>query len=272
MTTLFDEHFEKIAARLTAESDIAKSFSHNTNKGNIREAFVKEFLTGHLPDFCGVGSGEIIHHQTEANEKRNQLDVILHSSRYPKLPGAAGVDLYFVETVSSVIEVKSVLTKEELRKAVQSSKKIKQYPNNSTQKFNPNGMIETIRPYTHVFAYECEVSLDAILGWMKELSEEDDYNLKALMEADPQKRSYFNNLFLDGVFVLNKGFVTVDASPFVSPLVQDDKIPRDHIWIYGDNRELQVLWAYITDVAERFLWCNAEMVSYLANVERAISN
>ena len=111
--TLFRSHFERIQRRLEAtEGKAAQSFHHGLNRGLIREAFIREFLSDNLSEFWGVGTGEIFHAEARKRKPRNQIDVVIHNKRYPKLPLSAGIDLFFIETVSSFIEIKSRLTKD----------------------------------------------------------------------------------------------------------------------------------------------------------------
>ena len=105
--TLFHSHFERIRRRLEAEGEAAKSFYHSLNKGQIREAFVREFLAQNTSELWGIGTGEIIHKGTLAEGKRSQIDVVIHNKRYPKISLATGIDLFFIETISSFIEIKS---------------------------------------------------------------------------------------------------------------------------------------------------------------------
>ena len=111
--TLFRSHFGRIQRRLKAEGKAAKSLYHGLSRGLIREAFVREFLSDNLSEFWGVGTGEIFHAEAKEGEPRNQIDVVIHNKRYPKLPLSADIDLFFIETVSSFIEIKSRLTKPE---------------------------------------------------------------------------------------------------------------------------------------------------------------
>ena len=111
--TLFRSHFDRIRRRLEAEGNAARSFHHGLNRGLIREAFIREFLAQNISDLWGVSTGEIFDGETKEGEIRNQIDVVIHNKRYPKLPLAAGIDLFFIETVSSTIEIKSRLTKPE---------------------------------------------------------------------------------------------------------------------------------------------------------------
>ena len=95
-------HFEHIQRRLQAEGIAAKSFGHGLNRGLIRESFIREFLEQNISDIWGIGTGEIIHQESAVEEGRNQIDVVIHNRRYPKLSLATGIDLFFVESVSSV--------------------------------------------------------------------------------------------------------------------------------------------------------------------------
>ncbi|UWQ55965.1 DUF6602 domain-containing protein [Leisingera caerulea] len=273
MASIFSSHFDAIRARLLAEGQIANAFQHNTNKGNIREVFAKEMLNNSTPQFCSVGSGEIIHRHMQDDEERNQIDVILYNNRFPKLTGAGGVDLFFVETVSSFIEVKSTLSKADIRQAAKASKRIKSYPYAPPQRFNPTGMVKTPRPFSFLFAYGAQVSnIDTVAEWMKDIAAEDDYNLDALIETHPSKRRHFPNLFLDGVFVLGKGYVTLDAMPFESPSAQGTDVPNDHIWIRSGEGELEVLWAAVNIASEKLLWNEVELGEYVPPRMIAVSN
>ena len=273
MEPVFQSHFNAIRKRLTAVGEIANNFHHNTNKGNIRETFVRELLDDNTSQFCSVGSGEIIHRDMVVPEARNQIDVILYNNRFPKLHGANGVDLHFVETVSSFIEVKSTLKKCDIRKAAQATKKIKSYPNTSAHRFNPSGKLLTPRPYSFLFAYDATVqTIESILEWMKEVASEDDYKIPELIQAQPEQMPFFPHLFLDGVFVLNKGFVHLDAMPWLNVRAQLDKFPADHIWIHNTEFELEMLWAAINMASEKLLWNEFDESNYLSYVQRMASD
>ncbi len=273
MGKIFSDHFEIVRQRLSREGEIANSFRHNTNKGNIREAFVKELLDNNTSQFCSVGSGEIIHREMDDGEDRNQIDVVLYNNRYPKLSGAGGVDMFFVETVSSFVEVKSKLTKDDVRQAAKASKRIKTYPYAPPQNFNPTGMIKTPRPFSYLFAYDSTAKeIKTVVEWMQEISAEDNYNLDKLRETEPGKRPFFPNWFLDGIFVLNKGFVFIDAMPFESLLTNQPKVPQDHIWVFGEHNELEILWVALNLASEKLLWNDAQIDRYLPEKEWAVSD
>ena len=269
--TLFRSHFNRIQRRLEAEGKAARSFHHGLNRGLIREAFVREFLTENLSGFWGVGTGEIFHGEASDQESRNQIDVVIHNKRYPKLPLSAGIDLFLIETVSNTIEVKSRLTKNDLKNAAAVAKRIKNLANFAPQSFNPTGMVDSPRPYSFIFAYDGPAKIETVLKWMIEVSSEDDYGLDDLMKAKPEDRAFFNHLFLDGVFVLGKGFVLIDSLPFQSHVgraIQEGlAVPSEEIWIHGSERELELLWVVLTAVNEKLLWSNFDFGRYLGMVE-----
>ena len=137
--SLIQVHFERVARRLKAEGAAAQSFDHGTNRGQIREAFVRELLSNSTSPLTGIGTGEIIHADSSLHEGRNQIDVVVHSNRYPKISLAAGIDLFFGETVSSFVEIKSRLTKAHIRSAARTTKTIKDNLRLQPQRFNPSG-------------------------------------------------------------------------------------------------------------------------------------
>ncbi len=270
--TLIQKYFERIQRRLHAEGQAAKSFDHSLNIGQIREAFIREFLQENISPMWRVGTGEIIHKNAQENEQRNQIDVVVHNNRYPKISLSTGIDLFFIETVSSFIEIKSTLRKDDLRKFAKVTKNIKKSAKIPPQKFNLAGIAKIPRPYSFIFAYEGPNKVETILKWMKEIAAEEDYNLSTLKKTDPKERDFFNNLFVDGIFVLRKGYVLVDALPIQSNLVKLDALPLDHIWIYGKENELSVLWLLVNTLNERLMWNDFDMTKYLGAIKRWVEN
>ena len=268
--TLFRSHFERIQRRLEAEGKAAQSSHHGLNRGLIREAFIREFLSENISEFWGVGTGEIFHPEAQEEEIRNQIDVVIHNKRYPKLPISGGIDLFFIETVSSFIEIKSRLTRDAVKQAADAAKRIKSLASFEPQRFNPTGMIKNPRPYAFMFAYEGPAKVETVLRWMMAVSKEDDYGLEDLRNTNPEDRQFSNHLFIDGIFVLGKGFVLVDALPFESQIAraiqQGLDVDPSEIWVQGLGRELEMLWISISTLNEKYLWNNFEMASYLGLV------
>ena len=188
----------------------------------------------------GIGTGEIIHAGSKPGDRRNQIDVVIHNNRYPKISLAAGIDLFFGETVSSFIEIKSDLKKDHVRKAAQTAKTVKDNLKMEPQKLNPTGMVKNPRPYCFVFAYNGPSQIKTVFNWMKEISAEDEYNLDQLSNTPGEDRAYFNHLFIDGIFVLGKGYVHLDVLPFQSTIesviLQGTKVSTDYIATLNHSR------------------------------------
>lgn len=274
--TLIQAHFARIADRLKAEGDAARSFDHGTNRGQIREAFIREFLSYNTSPLTGIGTGEIIHASSRPEERRNQIDVVIHNNRYPKISLAAGIDLFFAETVSSFIEIKSCLTKTQLREIARTTKKIKENVEPRPQRLNPTGLVKSPRPYSFVFAYDGPSRIATVLNWMKQISTEDEYNLEELKKTPGQDREYFGNLFIDGVFVLGKGYVHLDVLPFQSVLasaqLEEETISTAHIWVSGEQHELPVLWILVNELSEKYIWNDIDLTRYLGKFYRVLSD
>ena len=275
-TTVLAAHFRRIQRRLQAEGDAARSFQHGLNRGQIREAFVREFLSQNISDFWGVGTGEVIHKDALPEEARHQIDVVVHNKKYPKLSLATGIDLFFIETVSSFIEIKSLLTKERLRKTAAITKKIKSLARFPRQRINPTGLVETPRPYSFVFAYDGPKRIETVLRWLKDISQEDEYGLTALSDTEPGGRFFYNHHFVDGVFLLGRGYVTLDALPFEShidrAIKNDLKVPTKSIWVWSGEKELLMLWALINQINACLLWGEADLNSYIGMIEMSIDD
>lgn len=274
--SLIQSHFASVARRLHAEGAAARSFNQGTNRGQIREAFIREFLSHNTSPLTGIGTGEIIHAGSNPSDLRNQIDVVIHNNRYPKISLAVGVDLFIGETVSSFIEIKSYLKKEHIRNAAQVAKKVKGNLKIEPQRFNPIGVVRNPRPYSFVFAYDGPKNIKTVLKWMKEVSAEGEFNLDKLKSTSGKDREFYNHLFVDGVFVLGKGYVHLDVLPFESILealaLRGDDVPTDNIWIYAEENELPFLWILINELSERFLWNNINLTEYLGVISRTVSD
>lgn len=274
--TFLRSHFGRIATRLEAEGEEAKSFEHGTNRGQIREAFIREFLASNTSDLTGIGTGEIICPESSPGRLRNQIDVVIYNNRYPKISLDTGIDLFFGETVSSTIEVKSKLTKIHVKKAAKVAKRVKENVKMEPQKFNPTGMVNTPRPYSFIFAYDGPSRIETVLSWMKDVSSEEEYGLERLRNTSSNDRPFFHHFFIDGIFVLGKGYVCLDALPFVSSLKMAEThgldVTERYIWIHDKRNELPMLWSLISTLSEKYLWNNINLSGYVGKVWFSLSD
>ena len=103
---------------------------------------------------------------------------------------------------------------------------------------------------------------------MKDVAASDDYGLDRLKETHPSERTFFSHTFIDGVFLLDRGFVLVDSQPFMSLLANHDKADKmlKYIWACSDQDELTMLWVLINFLNRELLWNNFEFTNYLGDV------
>lgn len=83
-------HLEAVEQHLLAISRIPTNAGQMLHRGTPREAFVKEFLIGHLSARLAVGSGEIIDASSLPRKQRNQFDIIIYRADYPKIDFGGG--------------------------------------------------------------------------------------------------------------------------------------------------------------------------------------
>lgn len=119
---ILSEHFGKVKNKLLQYSSHFDIANHGDIKGFGREALVNEFLQTHLPDSIEYLTGEII---DELDQRSGQVDIILQSKLFPKVPLLGNTQLVFSDAVMAVIEVKSNLTTQHLNATLSQFRKIK---------------------------------------------------------------------------------------------------------------------------------------------------
>lgn len=119
---IFSSVLENAKEQLFLESHKTKSFKHTGITGDERAAALGEFFRKHLPAHYGVAKGEAI----DCRDCRTgQLDIIIYDADLAApISSLAENILVPAESVLCVIEVKTRLTKAELVKCYESSKKI----------------------------------------------------------------------------------------------------------------------------------------------------
>ena len=148
--------YRGISSKLLEDFNISSEINHQGNKGTYREGALKDFLnSGRLPKRYGIGSGEIIGPTRNVSK---QTDLII----YDKIEGISliyndNIQVYPIESVIGVIEVKSKLSKTELYNSLENIK--------STKELCPDDAITSVtnsffyntrprsKPFGIVFAY-----------------------------------------------------------------------------------------------------------------------
>jgi len=186
--------FRKISSKLLDDFEISGEINHNVSKGTHRENALKEFLQkGRLPMKYGIGSGEIIGRATNVSK---QSDLII----YDQLNGFSLIydeqtQVYPIECVAGVVEVKSTLTKTELLKSLENIKSVKSLAPNETTSMSIAGMVKMgykrPTPFGAVFAYSLgKNSLDSLVK-----------NLSKWEQGNPRE------LWPNVIAVLNEGLI-----------------------------------------------------------------
>lgn len=107
--------FFNIGLELQAKFRLSAQVNHNGGKGAVREDAFAGFLREYLPKRYSVGSGEVV---SSENRVSRQCDIVIYDAEQcPRLLASDSHSIFPIESVYGVVEVKSTLTSEELRKA-----------------------------------------------------------------------------------------------------------------------------------------------------------
>jgi len=182
---------------MAADFAASAGIQHRGSKGTVRESGVKEFLSKYLPGTVRVlGSSEVV---ATNGENGAQSDILIVDPATPPLYAADDFQVVPAECVDAVVEVKSSLTSDELRKAWANIRSVKTLPKTAyREQDGPKPSFAVYgRSWPHwptlgyVFAFSSPNTLDHIGAVFAELARE---------EPDPALR-------VDGVFVLDRGSV-----------------------------------------------------------------
>jgi hypothetical protein len=195
---------------LVAISKIPANSGHSLHKGTPREAFIKEFLLGHLPESVAIGTGEIIDSNSAPGGKRNQFDLVIYRKNYPKLDFGGGVSGFLVESVVATVEVKSTITQAELEAAVRAAHNSKSLVPNVTSSFSTGWIPPKVLNY--VVAYDGPANMLTAYGWLPQIYANLEIQSPPL-PADEAQRLRTAAPAIDGLFVLNRGFMYFDNVP-----------------------------------------------------------
>ena len=122
-SVVFQKVLKDARAQLEISSERSADFDHSGIRGDERAAALMQFFSDHLPETYAVSKGEAI---DCLGNRTGQLDIIIYD-RSMAAPISSGVENVLVpaESLLAVIEVKSVLTQDELRICYRAAKKVK---------------------------------------------------------------------------------------------------------------------------------------------------
>lgn len=165
-SAVFKAVLESAKKQLHLASDTASAFRHSGIRGDERAAAVAKFLRDHLPPTYGVAKGEVI----DCNDRRTgQLDILIYDADMAAPISTQSENVLIpAESLLAVIEVKSVLSQEELKKCYLAAAKVRQL-RPFKQRFVPaRDQGQAVTDGTHrclyiVFAYRTDLGKDAWL-------------------------------------------------------------------------------------------------------------
>jgi hypothetical protein len=102
------------------QAEAADSYSHSGTKGSVRETLIRELFRPLLPADVGVGTGQIV---SVNGQRSKQMDVVLYDkSLLPPVLHDYQIGVFPIESVLYTVEIKSTLTKNDLKQAHQAAK------------------------------------------------------------------------------------------------------------------------------------------------------
>lgn len=155
--------FDKLEQVLHADADLAGLLGHGTLIGDAREFFVSRILRSVLPPALHVGTGKVI---ASDGTQSNQIDVIIYDPQFPLMEAQPGQGLYLLEGVIATIEVKSELTGEKLRQALDNCWSV-----NRMESWTHH------EPQTYVFAFRTPLTIETLANHTRKWWDDTDDSL-----------------------------------------------------------------------------------------------
>jgi len=188
-------HFDNSERHLSELAKIPAITGHTLHKGTPREAFIRDFLGGHLGENLGIGTGEIIDSKSDVGAMRHQHDIIIYDNSFPRIYIGGGISAFLVESVVATVEIKSILDEAGVLQTVRAGKETKKLQSTATISRRPIA--------SYVLAYRGPATMDTAFNWIVKA-----YAAESLIDPeleDGPRRALQTSAALDGVFVLGTG-------------------------------------------------------------------
>jgi len=255
---MLKSHMDAVEKHLLAISAVPANSGHSLHKGTPREAFIREYLDGHLPSNVAIGTGEIIDALSKPGQSRNQYDIVIYRRSYPKLDFGGGISGFLIESVIATIEVKSTLTQTEFGNAAKAARNSKKLVPNTISSFSTGYIPPAILNF--IVAYDGPASMKTVHGWIETEYRKLGIATTQLPQDDNQRLATPADA-LDAVFVLGKGFLYFDNSPLGFANAEHRQANPASKWIFSDtpHGNLLLLFMRIQGATENIegKWLNA---------------
>lgn len=208
-------------AQMIVDYERTKDIKHPRDLGNARETLLREFLTssGYLPKKYAV-SDLSVRIVSGTGHISNEIDIALYDSEelITLMKRQDVYEVYPVESVYGVIQVKSNLTKKELKSGLKNLVSFKKLRVNQSRPCDKNG-------FALLFAY-CSDMKWADIG--KELKEFSKYNPKSM--------------YPNAVFILDRGFFIFGEEDGGSAFTNADIESLKNVSLHGfpDRQQLNL--------------------------------
>ena len=164
--------FMQAARRLKKEFDyVLETNPHSATKGSEAEKVLREFLNKHLPQRFRAATGILI---DSNNALSKQTDVIIYDAlSSPVFRFSEDAMILPVDTVASVIEVKSRLTSDELLdayKKIASVKTLKKRPSSEMDRKATGSELKMTSTLGVIFAFTSDIAIETVAQKIEELN------------------------------------------------------------------------------------------------------
>jgi len=205
---MLKSHMDAIENHLISISKIPANSGHTLHKGTPREAFIKEFLSKHLSESVAIGTGEIIDAKSKPGESRNQYDIVIYKKNYPKLDFGGGISGFLIESVIATIEVKSILNQDAVTKSLKAAHNAKSLIPNINTAFTTGWIPPKVLNF--VISYIGPSRMELVYSYLQKSHAELGIPFP---KFDSGNRLKTPGTGIDGIVVLNKGFIISDNTP-----------------------------------------------------------
>ncbi|HKV77604.1 MAG TPA: DUF6602 domain-containing protein [Candidatus Sulfotelmatobacter sp.] len=280
--------FMQAARRLKSDFDYVRGTNpHSATKGSEAEKVLREFLNKHLPQRFRAATGILIDIN---NALSKQTDIIIYDAlSSPVYRFSEEAMILPVDTVASVIEVKSRLTSDELAdayKKIASVKALKKRPSSEMDRGATGSELKMSSTLGVIFAFTSDISLETVAEKMATLNLEVDSQLWPDMvivldvgtlnyaiqspggeiggDLMPREENFaiapfYVNLVLrkDGEFSLNRFFITLLSHLQFFP--HRPSVPPFDIALAGTATECIGICAYQYDRDKKLLPANQSL-------------
>ena len=191
------------AAKIKTELENSNLFTHMGDRGNYREAIIRDFLRPFLPECYGLSTGEVF---SGDGKQSAQIDIVIYDAVFSAVLFKHGPQQLFpAESVFGAVEVKSDLTGSELSKACENSRRLKELQRPATDMLDFTPLVH-LNVEERVFGYDKQPHnpyATFAFGFRGLSAESAAINLNQRIASAPTNK----HLLPDFVFVSDPGYM-----------------------------------------------------------------